>query len=139
MGERPRPSPPSDRHKYHAATLRYGRHAFPIPVSVAASGNPASPYARSTARRTPRSSTGNTSGRPSEKISSISAVHRPIPRTRVTRSTTASSGSDPSSASTSVPSSAFAAKSSSAASFSRERPVARSASGSAAASSAGTG
>src|SRR3970282_1395127 len=43
--------------------------------------------------RPPKSSTGRTSGRPSWKISSISTVQRPIPRTAISRSMIASSSS----------------------------------------------
>src|SRR5881397_2086766 len=39
---------------------------------------------------------GSTSGRPSRKMRNISAVHRPIPRTTVSRSTTSSSFIEPS-------------------------------------------
>jgi hypothetical protein len=71
--------------------------------------------------RTPKSSTGSTSGRPSWNISIISTVQRPMPRTAVRRATIASSSSGSSVAvSGTVPSSALAARSLSAAIFAPE-------------------
>ena len=79
--------------------------------------------------RTPKSSAGSTSGRPSLKMSSISTVQRPTPRTAVSRAMISSSGIARMAREVGiVPSSVFAAMSRMAAIFARENPQPRSAS-----------
>mgnify|MGYP003693664141 CR=1 FL=1 len=77
------------------STPRIGRVSTPrrFASSDPATGALRSLYARWTAFTIPRSPTGSTSGRCRRKIRNISAVHRPIPFTCVSFSTTDSSSS----------------------------------------------
>ena len=69
------------------ATARRARSAPP------ARAGPSSPYARSTARRMPRSPTASTSGRPSVNIRNMCALHSPMPLTATSSAITSSSES----------------------------------------------
>ena len=90
--------------------------------------------------RTPKSSTGKTSGRPSVDISSISTVHRPTPLIADSRVISASSDSPAAAAALgTVPSSVLAQMSRIAATLLPENPHPRSASSGTPASTSGAG
>ena len=74
---------------------RTARGARRAPAWSAAGGEGSfrSRYSIIAARRTPRSPTGSTSGRPRWKIRNMSTVHWPIPLTWMSRSATSASGS----------------------------------------------
>ena len=79
--------PSSDaRHRYQAAVDRNGAQAWPIAASARGRGWAGNACNRRQPSRTPKSSTGSTSGRPRVKISSISTVQRPTPRIATRRS-----------------------------------------------------
>ncbi len=75
--------------------------------------------------RTPRSSTGHTSRRPSWNIRNISAVQRPMPRTSVSSRTISSSDRRATRSSSTSPASTFSARSRIDAALFAERPAAR--------------
>lgn len=78
-------------HKYQVAVERYGLHANPILDSSLGKGCLDSDFITRQPSRTPKSSTGKTSGRSSVKIRNISTVQRPIPRSETNRETSSSS------------------------------------------------
>ena len=90
-GRRRQPGSSARRHKYQLATLRYGRQGAASASSSAGLARAGRPKRRVAPLRMPKSPTGRTSGRPSDEIRSMWAVHSPTPRSSVTASMTAAS------------------------------------------------
>src|SRR2546426_8243398 len=81
----------SERHRYQVATERQGRQVSPSLAMVFSAILRFLKYALRMPFCSPRSSSGNTSGRSRLKMRNISAVQRPMPRTWVSSAMTASS------------------------------------------------
>src|ERR1700723_672289 len=124
------------RQRYQLATEHHGCHFFARrrmtsglgrSMGVTLSVGLSLPKVRAKPLRTPKSSTGRTLGRPRRKISNISTVQRPMPRTWVRCSMMASSGMRRMCCkSGTVPSIVLAARSRRASILFLERPAARS-------------
>jgi len=114
--------------QYHAAIV-YTAEIDHLPVAAGAAYIFGSECISVQPLRTPKSSTGQTSTRPSSNIRNISDVQRPMPRTVVRREMTSSSSSSPSRSNGTVPSVALVARSMIDAVLLPDRPAVRNTSG----------
>ena len=113
------------RQQYQLPIDAYGFHGSAIARNSACDVDFSRQYSLRIPFRTPRSSTGKTFRRPSENIRNISAVQRPIPRTRISDPMISSSENRPIVESRISPDSTLSARSSMYSAFRCEQPALR--------------